>query len=72
MSKRESFGSTLDKELLTDLRNLSDDTGIPISKLLDRAVKLLLESRGMKRDTNIRNITNQKDVFYVDINLDDK
>lgn len=72
MSKRESFGSTLDKELLTDLRNLSDESGIPISKLLDRAVKLLLESHGMRRDINVRNTQKQEDVYYVDINLPNK
>jgi hypothetical protein len=52
MSKRESFGSTLDKELLNELRRVSEDTGIPISKLLDRSVKLLLENMGISRDTN--------------------
>jgi antitoxin component of RelBE/YafQ-DinJ toxin-antitoxin module len=65
MGKRESFGSTLDKELLNDLRNLSDNTGIPISKLLDRAVTLLLEKQGMPRDKNQRN----QDKMYIDINL---
>jgi antitoxin component of RelBE/YafQ-DinJ toxin-antitoxin module len=65
MGKRESFGSTLDKELLNDLRNLSDNTGIPISKLLDRAVTLLLEKQGMPRDKNQLN----QDKMYIDINL---
>jgi hypothetical protein len=48
MAKRESFGSTLDKELLTKLRSLSDETDVPISKLLDKAVKLLLENYSKK------------------------
>jgi Flp pilus assembly protein TadB len=61
MGKRESFGSTLDKELLNDLRSLSEDTGIPISKLLDKAVRLLLEKQGMKRNNKM----------YIDINLDE-
>jgi hypothetical protein len=65
MGKRESFGSTLDKDLLNDLRSLSDNTGIPISKLLDRAVRLLLEKQGMPRDKNERN----QDKMYIDINL---
>lgn len=70
MAKRESFGSTLDKELLSDLRKMSEDTDVPISKLLDRAVKLLLESRGMQRDT--KRVVNQRteDKYYVDIDLD--
>lgn len=50
MAKRESFGSTMRKDLLDDLRKYSDESDIPISKLLDKAVTLLLESRGIQRD----------------------
>jgi predicted DNA-binding protein len=50
---REAFASTLKKELMAELRNLSDETGIPITKLLDEAIELLLESRTV-RDKNIR------------------
>jgi hypothetical protein len=50
MAKRESFGSTMRKDLLDDLRKYSDESDIPISKLLDKAVILLLESRGIQRD----------------------
>ena len=42
MGKREPFGSTLKSNLLADLRKLSEETDIPISKLLDKAVTLLL------------------------------
>ena len=55
MSKkeRESFGSTMKKDLLSDLRTLSEETGIPISKLLDKAVTLLLnEHQGVGRNVN--------------------
>jgi hypothetical protein len=51
---REPFASTLKKELMGQLRELSDDTGIPITKLLDEAIQLLLESRAV-RDKNVRN-----------------
>jgi hypothetical protein len=63
---RESFGSTLRKDIMNDLRELSDDTGTPISKLLDQAVTLLLEKQGMPRDKNERN----QDKMYIDINMD--
>ena len=46
---RERFNSTLSKELLTRLRELSDETRIPASRLLDEAIEDLLlkyESRG--------------------------
>jgi hypothetical protein len=52
---RESFGSTLRQDLMNELRELSENTGIPISKLLDQAVELLLEDR--------------KKRMYIDINL---
>lgn len=48
---RTSFGSTLNQDLMVDLRTLSDVTGVPISKLLDEAVTLLLEQRGLFGDT---------------------
>jgi hypothetical protein len=41
--KRASFGSTLKKDLYIDLQRLSETTDIPMTKLLDRAVDLLLE-----------------------------
>lgn len=56
MSKRESFGSTMDTKLLNDLREMSKETDIPISKLIDRAVSLLLKesekSSNNKNDSN--------------------
>ena len=61
MSKRESFGSTMDAKLLSELRNISEDTGIPISKLLDRAVQALVNEKdkylfnGNPNKDNIKN-----------------
>lgn len=39
------FSSTLDNELLDKLKKLTNETKVPISKLLDQAVELLLEYR---------------------------
>lgn len=43
---RESFGSTLRKDLMEKLRDKSIETGIPISKLLDHAVEALFAMNG--------------------------
>lgn len=43
LKNRTHFGSTLKNELHEELRKLSETTGIPISKLLDRAIELLIE-----------------------------
>jgi hypothetical protein len=51
MAKRESFGSTLRQDLINDLRGLSEETGIPISKLLDKAVDKLLSDMKFERGT---------------------
>ena len=36
--------SAIDKELYNKLKDLSKETSIPISKLLDKAIELLLKS----------------------------
>ena len=43
---RKSLSSSLDKPLYEKLKTLSDITKVPLSKLLDEAVELLLEKRG--------------------------
>mgnify|MGYP001041548399 CR=1 FL=1 len=53
---RESFGSTLRKDLMGEIRELSDNTGKPISKLLDEAVELLLDKQGIPRNNVARNL----------------
>jgi hypothetical protein len=40
---RQRYASTFNKELLQGLKDLSDRTMIPTSKLLDKALELLLE-----------------------------
>ena len=37
--------SAVDKELYEKLKILSKDTGVPISKLLDKAISLLLKEK---------------------------
>lgn len=49
LKNRTQFTSTLKNELLEELRQLSDDTSIPISKLLDMAVEgVIAEFKGDK------------------------
>ncbi|STO12876.1 Ribbon-helix-helix domain [[Flavobacterium] thermophilum] len=40
---RSQITSTIDPKLHEELRKLSETTDIPISKLLDRAIELLIE-----------------------------
>lgn len=42
LKNRKRFGNTLDKKLLLKLHELHNETQIPISKLLDEAVIMLL------------------------------
>jgi len=46
LKTRERFTNTLDKTLLKQLQELSKETMIPISKLLDKAVEQLLKEYG--------------------------
>jgi predicted DNA-binding protein len=43
LKTRKAFSNSLDKELFKELKSLSEDTKIPMSKLLDEAVELLIE-----------------------------
>ncbi|MNG26788.1 Ribbon-helix-helix domain protein [compost metagenome] len=52
LKNRSQFSSTLDNELKNKLKELSGETQVPISKLLDQAVELLLKQKGASRDTN--------------------
>lgn len=45
LKNRERIGSAIDKELLEQLRKFSNDSKIPISKLLDEAIEDLLRKR---------------------------
>lgn len=45
---RKRYTSTFDKQLLLELQNLSDETMIPVSKLLDKALELLLKEYGKR------------------------
>ena len=44
LKNRVAISNAIDKELYAKLKDYSEETGIPMSKLLDKAVKMLLES----------------------------
>lgn len=44
LKNRTPIGSAIDKNLYEELKNYSKETSIPISKLLDKAIKMFLES----------------------------
>lgn len=43
---RKKFSATLDKEILEKAKQLSKETRIPLSRLLDEALELLLKEHG--------------------------
>lgn len=43
LTNRVRISNAVDKELYEELKKISDETMIPISKLLDQAIKLLIE-----------------------------
>lgn len=44
LKNRVAIGSAIDKTLYEKLKQHSEETHIPMSKLLDEAIKMLLES----------------------------
>jgi hypothetical protein len=44
LRNRTPVGSAIDNELYRELKEYSLETGIPVSKLLDKAIKLYLET----------------------------
>lgn len=45
LKNRTRISNAVDKELYKALKNISDETKIPISKLLDEAIELLIKKR---------------------------
>lgn len=43
LKTRQRYTASYDKELLDKLKNLSKETMIPLSKLLDKSIQLLLK-----------------------------
>lgn len=43
LKTRAAFSNSIDKKLYEKLKNLSDKTMIPMSRLLDRGIELVLE-----------------------------
>lgn len=44
LKNRTRFSNAIDTNLLNKLKDLSKETQIPMSKLLDNAIKMLLDS----------------------------
>jgi hypothetical protein len=44
LKTRTPLSNAVDSELLKELKSYSAETGIPISKLLDKSIKLFLET----------------------------
>jgi predicted DNA-binding protein len=44
LKNRVAISNAVDKELYQKLKNYSDKTSIPISKLLDKAIAMFLET----------------------------
>lgn len=44
LKNRTPIGSAVDKKLYEELKEYSKISGVPISKLLDKAIELLLKS----------------------------
>lgn len=45
LTNRTRISNAVDNDLYKQLKELSDETKIPISKLLDEAIELLIENR---------------------------
>ena len=45
LKNRTPIGSAVDKNLYEKLKELSNNTKVPMSKLLDEAIELLLDSK---------------------------
>lgn len=43
LKNRVAISTAIDKELYAELKEYSDKTSIPLSKLFDKAIKMLLE-----------------------------
>ena len=44
LTNRIKISNAIDKELWKELKEYSKETGIPVSKLLDKSISLFLES----------------------------
>lgn len=44
LKNRKPIGSAIDIKLHEELKQISNDTGVPISKLLDKAIMMLVDS----------------------------
>jgi hypothetical protein len=61
LKSRTRFSNSLKNKLYDELKNISDSTEIPISKLFDKSVEFLIES--YRREDLLKN----EDIDYLDI-----
>lgn len=54
LKNRTRFPSTIETNKLERLRHLSHETAVPMSRLMDEALDLLLAKRGKPSDTRNR------------------
>lgn len=64
MSKktRSPFSSSIDSNLKNELNSLSDRTGIPVSRLVDTAIELLIDYYNKNESTPYRNQFNTRTI----------
>lgn len=48
LKNRTAISNAVNTELLNKLKNLSKETSIPVSKLLDKAIELVLKEYGVE------------------------
>lgn len=64
LKNRTAISTAIDKNLYQQLKDYSDETSIPISKLLDKAIKLFLDS--------IKQVPNLELIFFINISYSSK
>lgn len=65
LKNRTAISTAIDKELYKQLKQYSDDTGIPISKSFDKAISMYLESIKSKWLAYLRLLFGVVFYFYV-------
>lgn len=72
MSETIKFSLRIPTKLHSDLKDMADKDMRSLNMYILKVLETHVEKNKVTRDANKRNITKQEDVFYVDINMDDK
>jgi hypothetical protein len=72
MSDTIKFSLRIPTNLHSDLKELADRDMRSLNMYILKVLETHVETNTVRRDKNVRSITKQEDVFYVDINMDDK